>query len=178
MDHKTEYSFVQKNVDERKLMISRLKSKAISGRSITEKIADWITISFGSLGFLLLNLSFFVVWIVINLGFVPNIIPFDPFPFGLLTMMVSLEAILLTIFVLISQRRIERIENIREDVDLHFEIITEEEITKLMQITKLIAEKNKINLGDDLELKEMLKPIDLEKVEKALEKNIFSERIS
>lgn len=166
-------SFVRQNVNERRLMISRLKSKAISSRSYTEKIADWITKSFGSLTFLLLNISFFVLWIIVNLGFVPNIVPFDPFPFGLLTMLVSLEAILLTIFVLISQTRIGRIANLREDIDLHFEIITEEEITKLMQMTKLIAEKNKISLEDDMELKEMLKPLDLEKIENALEKNIF-----
>jgi uncharacterized membrane protein len=166
-------SFVQQNVDERRLMISRLISKAISSRSYADRIADWIAKSFGSLTFLLLNISFFVLWIVVNLNFVPGITPFDPFPFGLLTLMVSLEAIFLTIFVLISQTRIERIENLREDVGLHFEIITEEEITKLMQMTKLIAEKNEISLEDDAELKEMLKPIDLEKIENALEKNIL-----
>lgn len=154
-------------------MISRLKTKAISSRSYTEKIADWITKSFGSLIFLLLNISFFGLWIMVNLGLVPNIVPFDPFPFGLLTMMVSLEAILLTIFVLISQTRIEQMENLREDVDLHFEIITEEEITKLIQMTKLIAEKNKISFEGDMELKEMLKPLNLKTIENALEKDIL-----
>ena len=173
MDTEPKPSFVQNNVDERRLMVGRLRSKAISNRSYTEKVADWITRSFGSLTFLLLNTTLFVLWIIVNLGLVPYIVPFDPFPFGLLTMIVSLEAILLTIFVLISQTRIERIENLREEVDLHFEIITEEEITKLMQMTKLIAEKNNINLDNDTELKEMLKPIDLEKIEKALEKNIL-----
>jgi uncharacterized membrane protein len=173
MDTELRPSFIQKNVDERRLMINRLKTKAVSGRSYAEKIADWITKSFGSLTFLLLNISFFALWIIVNLGLIPIIVPFDPFPFGLLTMMVSLEAILLTIFVLISQTRIEQIDNLREDVDLHFEIITEEEITKLMQMTKLIAEKNKINFKDDIELKEMLKPLDLKTIENALEKGIL-----
>jgi len=175
MDSNTSPTFTQKNVKDRRLMIERLKSKTISTRSSTEKIADFITKSSGSLTFLSLNILFFVLWIIINLGFVPGIAPFDPFPFGLLTMMVSLEAILLCIFILISQTRFEKLENLRENIDLHFEIITEEEITKLIKMTKLIAEKNQIELGNDLELKEMLKPIDLEKIEKALEKNILKE---
>jgi uncharacterized membrane protein len=175
MDSNTPPTFTQKNVKDRRLMIERLKSKTISKRSPTEKIADFITKSSGSLTFLSLNILFFVLWIIINLGFVPGIAPFDPFPFGLLTKMVSLEAILLAIFILISQTRFEKLENLRENIDLHFEIITEEEITKLIKMTKLIAEKNQIELGNDLELKEMLKPIDLEKIEKALEKNILKE---
>lgn len=172
-EYKASTSFIQKNINERRKMIDRLKSKAISSRSSTEKIADWITKSFGSLRFLVLNGGFFIFWIAINLNFIPGIAAFDPFPFGLLTMIVSLEAILLTIFVLISQSRIEKIENLREDIDLHFEIITEEEITKVMELTKLIAEKSGIDLNSDTELNEMLKPLNLENIESALEKNII-----
>lgn len=171
MDTTISTSFIQKSVLERRQMINRLKTKAALSRTKTEKVADWITKSFGSLFFLLINIAWFTIWIAINLGLVPFITPFDPFPFGFLTMTVSLEAILLTTFVLISQSRIEAIDNLREDIDLHFDIITEEELTKVMQIVVLIAKKNNIDLSKDQMLDEMLKPIDLEKIEKTLEKN-------
>lgn len=84
----------------------------------------------------------------------------------------SIEAIILTIFVLVSHNRAEKLESIREEMDLQFDIITEEEMTKVMQIVTLIAEKNGIDLSKDQLLHEMLKPVDLERIEKTLEKQI------
>ena len=103
-------------------MIDRLKLRMISSRTLTEKIADFIAKNFGTVPFLLANILFFAFWITINLGLIPGIAPFDPFPFGLLTMIVSLEAILLTIFVLISQTRLEKFDSLRENMDLFFEM--------------------------------------------------------
>lgn len=153
-------------------IIRSLKAKANAKRSFSEKLADGMTSFFGSIPFLMANAIWFVIWISINLGFIPVILPFDPFPFGLLTMTVSLEAIVLATIVLISQNRAAKVDDLREEIDLQVDMITEEELTKLMEIVILIAKKNNIDLSKDQELIEMLKPLEEDKIQKKLEKQI------
>jgi len=98
--------------------------------TLLQKIADWIAWFSGSMPFLLLNLVWFVVWIAINQ--LPLGIPaFDPFPFGLLTMIVSLEAIFLSCFVLISQNRQTEKDRIRSDIEYEVNIKAELEVAHL-----------------------------------------------
>jgi uncharacterized membrane protein len=111
-------------------------------------------------------------WLIINIGWIPGIVPFDPFPFGLLTTIVSLEAIFLAIIVLISQNRGSNISEIREEVDLQMDVITEHELTKSIEMLALLLEKNGIDFSQDKELHRMLKPTNLQKIEQALEKEI------
>lgn len=153
-------------------IIKSLKAKADARRTWAEKTADWMVATFGSFTFQVFNVFWFAIWIIINIGLVPGITPFDPFPFGLLTMIVSLEAIMLAIFVLISQNREAKLEDIREEIDLQVDVITEEEVTKVLQILKLLLEKNGIDLSSDEELQSMLVPTNVEKIEKALERQI------
>jgi len=148
--------------------IKSLRARADARRTPAEKVADWMTLTFGSIWFLTINILWFAVWIWVNLGLYPGVKPFDPFPFGLLTMTVSLEAIILAIFVLISQNREQKINNFREEIDLEVDLITESELTKLMEIVVLIAKKNGIDLSKDEVLNEMLKTLDKDKLEKAL----------
>ncbi len=114
-------------------IIKSLKAKANAKRTIFEKFADFSTSVAGSFSFLLLNLLWFLGWILINTNTisVPGIVAFDPFPFGLLTMIVSLEAIALAILVLISQNRASKIDDIREEIDLQVNVTAEQEITKI-----------------------------------------------
>jgi uncharacterized membrane protein len=154
-------------------IIRSLKTKADAKRSRAEKIADWMTESFGSFGFLLVNVAWFFGWLVLNIGIIPGIEPFDPFPFGMLTTIVSLEAIILAIFVLISQNREAKIAELREEIDLQVDIITEQEITKLIEMMRVLLEKNGVDLSTDEDLKLMLKPTDVDKLEKALEKQVL-----
>src|SRR6266496_908405 len=86
-------------------------------RTGVQKVADWIADFSGSIPFLVLHLLFFAVWIGLNLPGVPYAPMFDPFPFGLLTMVVSLEAIILSVFVLLSQNRKVAKERIRSDIE-------------------------------------------------------------
>lgn len=131
-----------------------------------------MTAQLGSMWFLMLNAAWFVVWILINTGVLPLVAPFDPYPFGLLTMVVSLEAIILAIFVLISQNRGEKIDEIRDEVDLQVDMIAEREITKILELLTRVAEKNGIDLSKDVELHDMLRPTNTEKIEKTLEEQI------
>jgi len=95
-----------------------------------QRIADWIAWFSGSMHFLILNGLWFVVWIAINI-FPLGITQFDPFPFGLLTMIVSLEAIFLSCFVLISQNRQAEKDRIRSDVEYDVNIKAELEVAHL-----------------------------------------------
>lgn len=98
--------------------------------STLQHIADWIAWFSGSMQFLIINAIIFIVWIAINtlpLG----IAQYDPFPFGLLTMIVSLEAIFLSCFVLISQNRQSEKDHIRSDVEYDVNIKAELEVAHL-----------------------------------------------
>lgn len=153
-------------------IIKSLKAEADKKRAVSEKIADAMTAACGSITFLALNAAWFILWIIWNVGWIPDLKPFDPYPFGLLTMIVSLEAIILAIFVLISQNRGSKIDDLREEVDLQVDIITEQELTKLMAMVTILLEKNGVNISKDEELQEMLKPTNFEKIKKALEKQV------
>jgi CRP/FNR family cyclic AMP-dependent transcriptional regulator len=98
--------------------------------SALQRVADWIAWFSGSMYFLLLNAVWFIVWIAINI-FPTGIEQFDPFPFGLLTMIVSLEAIFLSCFVLISQNRQSEKDHIRSDIEYEVNIKAELEIGHL-----------------------------------------------
>ena len=153
-------------------IVKSLKAKANSKRTFSEKVADWLTEKFGGMAFLILNTIWFGVWLVLNVGLIPGIQPFDPFPFNFLTMVVSLEAIFLAIIVLISQNRAAKVADLREEIDLQVDMITETELTKLMVMVSRLLEKSGIDISADDELTQMLKPTDMDTIEKALEDQV------
>ena len=160
------------SAETRRSTIRSFKAKVNAKRSVSDKIADLMTASIGTVVFLIVNGLFFSAWIFWNTGGIPGLIPLDPFPFGLLTMVVSLEAIFLAIIVLISQNREARIAELREEVELYINTYSENEITKIMYLLTLLLEKNGIDLSTDEDLKEMLENIDSEVIEKELEKQL------
>ena len=162
----------QEDLKKRKQIFKSFKAKADARRSELEKLADWLTWYFGSIGFLTLNLTCFIAWILINTKSISGIEPFDPYPFNFLTMVVSLEAIFLSIFVLISQNRAARIDDMREELDLQINLISEREVTKVIKLISLLLERQGIDLSQDPELKKMLKPTSAAEIEKHLEKEI------
>ena len=102
-------------------------------RSQVERVADWIAAFSGSIAFLMIHIVIFAVWILLNVNWLPGWKPpmFDPFPFGLLTMVVSLEAIILSVFVLLSQNRQAAKERIRGDIEYEVNLKAELEIAHL-----------------------------------------------
>ena len=157
----------------RKKMFHSIKAKADAKRTFTEKIADSMTAKFGSNTFFLLNIILFVLWVLINTNQIKFIAPFDPFPFNLLTTIVSLEAIILAIFVLISQNRTAKVDDLREETHLQLNLISEREVTKLIKMLALLLEKQGIDLSQDPELHRMIRPVSEEEIEKRLEKEIL-----
>jgi uncharacterized membrane protein len=110
-------------------------------RTRIEKAADWIAAFSGSIAFLNLHLLFFALWILLNSSWVPRAPMFDPYPFGLLTMVVSLEAIILSVFVLLSQSRQASKDHVRSDVEYDVNLKAELEVAHLHEkIDRLAAE--------------------------------------
>ncbi len=104
-----------------------------------QRIADWIAWFSGSMPFLMLNGGWFIIWIVLN-TFLLGAAAFDPYPFGLLTMIVSLEAIFLSCFVLISQNRQAEKDRVRADIEYEVNIKAELEIAHLHEKTDRMYE--------------------------------------
>ena len=172
MDNKSEYQAKHSShhIHASRQTVRALKAKADAKRSTIEKLADWINLKIGSIGFLFINLAIIFSWILINTDHMPGFMPFDTFPFGLLTLILSIEAIMLTIFVLISQNRATHLFDLREEMDLQIDMITEQEITKLLEMQKMITDKLGIDTSKDHILTKMLQRIDPDKIEKSLEK--------
>lgn len=147
------------------------EAKALKHRSFLTRLADSLTVWCGSPIFFALNAIWFAAWIVINTNLIPGVKAFDPFPFGLLTMVVSLEAIFLAIFVLISQNRSSHTSTIRDEVNLQVNMITEQEITKILHI--LCDMRKEMGLSkQDKELELMLEHINETHLEQQIEQQI------
>lgn len=153
----------------RGLTVRSLKANADAKRSYAERFADWITSASGSISFLVLNVLVFAGWILANVGAIPGVAPFDPYPFGFLTMCVSLEAIVLAIIVLISQNRDARIGDVREEIDLNINRIAEAEITQIIKMLALVLEKQGIDTKDDKVLRRMLRPLSSGDIQRKIE---------
>jgi uncharacterized membrane protein len=153
-------------------IIQSFEAKEMKKRPFIIKMADRLTSFFGSVWFLTFNFLLFLLWIIANLGYIKGVAIFDPFPFFFLTTGVSLEAIMLTIVVLVSQQRQSQVGKIREELDMQVNQIAEKEITKALIILKKIAEKQGIKLDDDKELNEMIKGIEVSYIERKLEEQL------
>jgi uncharacterized membrane protein len=166
-------SLFSENEEERKRVFRSIKAKADAKRTPLEKMADSMTSNFGSNTFLWFNVVLFIFWILVNTNKIQSIPAFDPFPFNLLTNIVSLEAIILAIFVLISQNRTSKIDDLREETHLQLNLISEREITKIIKMLALLLENEGIDLSQDPELKRMVRPVSEEEIERRLEKEIL-----
>jgi CRP/FNR family cyclic AMP-dependent transcriptional regulator len=104
-----------------------------------QRVADWIAWFSGSMPFLMINAGWFIIWITLNTAHT-GVPQFDPYPFGLLTMIVSLEAIFLSCFVLVSQNRQAEKDRVRSDIEYEVNIKAELEVTHLHEKTDRIYE--------------------------------------
>lgn len=134
---------------------------------LPDKIADRITGFTGSMTFVVIHLVLFGGWIIVNLGWTP-IPAFDP-TFVVLAMAASVEAIFLSTFVLISQNRMMAAADRRADLDLHINLLTEHELSKLADLVARIAERIGVDAHSP-DLDEIRENVSPEVVLDALEK--------
>jgi len=118
--------------------IARLDEAAQNERTAADRVADAIAGFCGNMKFVWVHIAWFGIWIL--LGTWPHIKHFDPYPFQFLTLVVSLEAIFLTTFVMISQNRQGRTADRRNHLDLQINLLAEQENSKMLSMLAAILE--------------------------------------
>ena len=144
--------------------VRAVKAHHASESTFLESLADDVARWASSPLFLFFHVIWFAGWIGWNTGLFGTR-AFDPFPFGLLTMVVSLEAIFLSLFILTSQAREASIAELREETALQVMLKTEAEVTKTLQLVAGLYTRLGHQMGEDEELREMLRPLDSERIE-------------
>lgn len=150
---------LERNID----AIEQHRHEMDGARSVQEQIADQITRFSGSMTFIYLHTLVFLVWILWNLPFT-GLPAFDPYPFGMLTTIVSLEAIFLSTFVLLSQNRQATTDERRTELDLQINLLTEYEVTRILKLVDQLAGRNGLTsryAGELKELEQDVEPADV-----------------
>lgn len=129
--------------------IVRLEQRDRFAMRRTDQVATWLAAFSGRVAFAVLHAILFGGWIVWNAGWLP-VKPFDAYPFGLLTVIVSLEAIFLSTFVLISQNQQARLADRRAKVDLQINLLTEQETTRILTIVTELSQRMDLVATRDL----------------------------
>lgn len=127
--------------------IAALEREAQAHRSSADRIAGAITRFCGSMAFVWVHVVWFSIWIVWNTEL--PITHLDPFPFSFLTLVVSLEAIFLSTFIMISENRQEHVATRRSHLDLQINLLSEQENTKMLELLGKIATKLGVDPNDD-----------------------------
>ena len=123
----------KKNVE----TIAKVEQQLVGRRTRMDRIGDAIARFFGTLRFIVAHALFITAWFVLNLGVVPGILPFDPYPFPFLGLIVGIEFIFLTTFVLMNQNLQSRREAQWAHLNLQLAMLAEHEVTKNMQMLHL-----------------------------------------
>ncbi len=147
--------------------VRAVKAQMAAERTALGTIADRLNDFASRTPFLLAHLVWFALWILWNTGKL-GLAPFDPYPFGFLTLVVSLEAIVLSIFVLMAQKRESAIAELREEISLQVSLRLEQEMTKTLQLVAGLYTRMGHKMGEDPELQEMLQPLDIKGIEREL----------
>jgi uncharacterized membrane protein len=155
--------------------ISALEQQALQRRSSAEKISDLIVAQAGRVWAIILHLAWFALWILWNSHRIPGLRPFDPFPFMGLSTIVSLEAIFLSLFILVSQNRASRRADERAHLDLQVNLLSEREATKMLQLLQALCTHQGVSAADDPEVTELLRETEPAIIARELEQQLPSE---
>jgi uncharacterized membrane protein len=152
--------------------ICQMEEKELAKRSRAERFGDIVATQAGRMWFIVIHAIWFAVWVSLNEGLVPALKGFDPFPFSLLTMIVSLEAIFLSLFILMSQNRASRREDARAHLDLQINLLAERENTLMLQMLQALCADRNLEIARHPELKLLTRPIDPKRVAEDLAANL------
>ena len=137
-------SVMQRNI--RKII--QIRSKAILEQSPADRIANALTSFSGRMAFVYVHIAWFALWLLLNTGRF-GVRPFDPYPYEFLTMVVSLEAIFLATFVLISQNLMAKEAARLTDLFLQTSLLTEHELTRVLQMLRAVQRQIGIRNDED-----------------------------
>lgn len=147
--------------------ILELEKAAKEERTRSDRVAEVIANFCGSMVFVWVHVIWFSGWILLNV--VPGAPHVDPFPFTFLTLVVSLEAIFLSTFILISQNHDARISERRNHLDLQVDLLSEQENTQMIAMLRAIAEKLEIDLSQDHRLEALSEHVEPQRLAKQIE---------
>ncbi len=151
----------QYNID----AIAKLEHDALGRRTVSERVSDVITKLVANVGFLLAQVILIASWSLVNLHVIPGLKAFDPFPFGVLALIVSSESVFLTIFVLISQSRMARQSERRSHLDLQVGMLSEQELTTILQMLQKLCQHMGVNVdSSNQEVQAFSKTTDVHKL--------------
>jgi uncharacterized membrane protein len=156
--------------------IARHEQEFLERRTAAERLGDSIASFVGSLGFVAIHICLFLAWILINKmpsGFIPH---FDPPPFSLLATCVAMEGILLSSFILMRQGRLARRSDERDHLMLQILLLTEKEITAVIQINRRVAENLGVqSVAGDEAIEELSQHTSIDEVAQTIQENISPE---
>lgn len=152
----------------------RLEGNARERRSAAQRVADAITAAAGSTPFLILHVVWFTGWMLMNTGRIPGLSPFDPFPFSFLTLTVSLEAIFLTLLIIMSQNHMMKEADKRAHLDLQVNMLAEQESTLALRMLRKICHHLGIEEDDGDETSELEAETDIDALAETLEQKMPS----
>lgn len=138
--------------------VCELEQKALDQRSLGERIGDGVSRHAGKVWFIVFHFIWFGCWIVSNSGFVPALPQFDPYPYPFLTFAVSLEAIFLSLFILMSQNRASRQADQRAHLDLQINLLAELESTRILGMLKALCDHHGLDVGHNPEIQQLAQP--------------------
>lgn len=156
--------------------VAALERDEAGRRSASERTSDALISVMGSLSFVVAHVVIFSIWFVWNSGWISALPPFDPFPFGILTLVVSTEGVLLAIFVLINQNRMSREADHRAHLDLQVGLLTEAEATKTLSLLQDLARHLNFEIREDeQELEKLMEPTELPVLAQGLREELGAE---
>ena len=148
--------------------IARLEAAVASQTTRMDAIACKVGAFCGSGRFVWLHVAWFAGWLTLNAW--PGLPHPDPFPFTFLTLVVSLEAIFLSAFILMSQNRAARVDDLRNQLALQLDLLTEQETTKLLRLVEAIAKRVGVEDRGDPPLEVLEQATDPEQLAKQIER--------
>jgi uncharacterized membrane protein len=152
--------------------IASLERAALHDRSLVDRCTDAVTSAAGTLAFLAAHAVWFTGWIVVNVTRDP---PFDPYPFNLLMLITSIEAIVLTTIVLMTQNRMTRQADKRAHLDLQVNLLAEQELTAMLHMLHALCQRLGVSVTvRDAHVEQLLKETDIHQLASAVERELES----
>jgi uncharacterized membrane protein len=143
-------SVVRENIE----AVANLEQQFLDRRGPVDRVVDTVADFTGTLTVVVIHFTAFACWLTVNLGFVPFLPRFDPYPFALLSTAVSCEAVLLSTFVLMKQNRMATRADERDHLHLQINLLAEKEITKMLQTLTAMCDHMGLKT-DDPQIREL-----------------------
>jgi uncharacterized membrane protein len=153
--------------------IVKQEEEALEQRSGSERLADEVGAFAGSLRFVVLHLVLLIAWLLVNSGKISGARPFDRYPFQLLGVIVAVESVILSSFILMRQNRMMRRGERRDHLNLQVDLLAEKEVTKLLQMVRAICGHMGLqNIVEDKEIRELSQNTSIESLTQTLEERL------